>query len=123
MSCASCTFSYFFVLLDHLCFWQQVSKLGKENQERKSDSWKEGIRLRKLNLSSISRSRVFDQCMLPVLTYKAGRLTIIKKNIHKLLTPQGAMERRKLNISLKDCGTLSNYNDVPAKNKEEEEDS
>ncbi|CAH2248728.1 jg17521 [Pararge aegeria aegeria] len=46
--------------------------------------------------------KVFDQCVLPVMTYGAETWTLIARLIHKLQVAQRAMVRAMLGISLRD---------------------
>jgi len=46
--------------------------------------------------------RVFDQCVLPVMTYGAETLTLTKKTINRIRVTQRVMERSMLGISLRD---------------------
>lgn len=48
------------------------------------------------------RKRVFNQCVLPTMTYGAETWTTTKKLETKLKTAQRAMERSMLHISLRD---------------------
>ena len=48
------------------------------------------------------KRKVFNQCVLPVMTYGAETLTLTKKSINKLQVTQRAMERAILGISLRD---------------------
>lgn len=48
------------------------------------------------------KRKVFNQCVLPVLTYGAETLILTKKTIHKIGVVQRAMERAMLGISLRD---------------------
>src|ERR1700744_4222155 len=48
------------------------------------------------------KRKVFDSCVLPVLTYGAETLTLTKVSENKLRVTQRAMERSMLGISLRD---------------------
>jgi len=48
------------------------------------------------------KSKVFDQCILPTMTYGCQTWVITKENMRKLRTAQRAMERKMLGIKLKD---------------------
>ena len=48
------------------------------------------------------RRRVFNQCIIPAMTYGAETWSITKELEQKLLATQRAMERRMLNISIRD---------------------
>lgn len=56
----------------------------------------------KSNIPMCLKRKVYNQCILPVLTYGAETLTFTKKTIHKIGVAQRAMERSMLGISLKD---------------------
>ncbi|CAG9835107.1 unnamed protein product [Diabrotica balteata] len=51
------------------------------------------------------RSKVFDACIIPILTYAAQTWAITKKNMNILRVTQHAMERAMLGISLEDKKT------------------
>ena len=51
------------------------------------------------------KRKVFDLCVLPVLTYGAETLTLTKASENKLRVAQRAMERSMLGISLRDKTT------------------
>lgn len=48
------------------------------------------------------KRKVFNQCVLPVLTYGAETLTLTKKTVSKIRITQRAMERSMLGLSLRD---------------------
>ena len=48
------------------------------------------------------RTRMFNQCVLPTITYGAGTWSTTKELEQKLVTTQRAMERQMLHISLRD---------------------
>ena len=48
------------------------------------------------------RRRVFNQCVLPTMTYGAETWSTTKEIEQKLIVTQRAMERKMLNISLRD---------------------
>lgn len=49
-----------------------------------------------------SRARIYDQCVLPVLTYGIETIVFTKRNIKKLKIAQRSMERRMMGITLQD---------------------
>ena len=51
------------------------------------------------------KRKVFDSCVLPVLTYGAETLTLTKASSSKLRVAQRAMERSMLGITLRDKKT------------------
>lgn len=85
--------------------------LNKENQEieikrRTKQAWAAFGRLnyilKNVKIPQHLRSKVFDSCILPVLTYGAQTWTMTKRNIDKLIKTQRAMERQMLHVTLKD---------------------
>lgn len=56
----------------------------------------------KTNIPTCLKRKVFDQCVLPVLTYGAETLTLTKKTVNKVRIAQRKMERSMLGISLSD---------------------
>lgn len=54
------------------------------------------------NLPICLKRKVFNQCVLPVLTYGAETLTLTRKNITKIQVMQRRMERSMLGITLRD---------------------
>jgi len=85
-------------------------RLGLENQtaeirRRIGLGWAAFGKLRYIFKSKMNNSlkrKVFDMCVLPVLTYGAETLTITKASAKKLRVAQRAMERAMLGISLRD---------------------
>lgn len=89
----------------------QVIKLGKENQtaeitRRSKLAWagfgKLSWILKNQKFPQYLRSRIFNQCILPILTYGCQTWTFTKANIEKLSRTQRAMERIMLGVKLKD---------------------
>jgi hypothetical protein len=61
--------------------------------------------LRRVFSSSIPQSlkiKVFNQCVLPVMTYRAETWTLTAQLVHKFRVAQRAMERAMLAVSLRD---------------------
>lgn len=56
----------------------------------------------KSNIPTCLKKKVFNQCVLPVLTYGAETLTLTKKTVNKIRVAQRAMERSMLGVSLRD---------------------
>ena len=85
-------------------------KLGLGNQmaevkRRIGLGWAAFGKLRMIFKSKMNNSlkrKVFDSCVLPVLTYGAETLTLTKASENKLRVTQRAMERSMLGISLRD---------------------
>ena len=48
------------------------------------------------------KRKVYEQCVLPILTYGAETLTLTKKTVNKIRIAQRKMERSLLDVSLKD---------------------
>ena len=88
-------------------------KLGLDNQtaeirRRTGLAWAAFGKLRLIFKSKMNNSlkrKVFDSCVLPVLTYGAETLTLTKASENKLRVTQRAMERSMLGISLRDKKT------------------
>lgn len=85
-------------------------KLGRDNQTAELNrriglTWAAYGKLKEVFKSDIPmclKRKVFDQCVLPVLTYGAETLTLTRKVINKIQVAQRAMERSMLNLSLRD---------------------
>ena len=85
-------------------------KLGLDNQtaevkRRIGLGWAAFGKLRLIFKSQMNNSlkrKVFDTCVLPVLTYGAETLTLTKASENKLRVAQRAMERSMLGITLRD---------------------
>lgn len=56
----------------------------------------------KADLPICLKRKVFNQCVLPVLTYGAETLTLTKKIVKKIKVAQRAMERSMLGLTLRD---------------------
>ena len=88
-------------------------KLGLDNQtaevkRRIGLGWAAFGKLRlifKSNMNNSLKRKVFDSCVLPVLTYGAETLTLTKASENTLRVAQRAMERSMLGISLRDKRT------------------
>jgi hypothetical protein len=84
--------------------------LGLDNQtaevkRRIGLGWAAFGKLRLIFKSKMNNSlkrKVFDSCVLPVLTYGAETLTLTKASENKLRVAQRAMERSMLGITLRD---------------------
>ena len=85
-------------------------RLGRDNQtceiyRRIGLAWAAFGRLRGVFKGDIPISlkrKVFDQCVLPVLTYGAETLTLTKRSVSKIRVTQYAMERSMLGITIGD---------------------
>ena len=88
-------------------------KLGIDNQtteikRRIGLGWAAFGKLRLIFKSKMNNSlkrKVFDSCVLPVLTYGAETLTLTKASENKLRVAQRAMERSMIGITLRDRQT------------------
>lgn len=84
--------------------------IGRDNQtheikRRIGLTWAAYGKLRTVFRSSLPRclkKKVFNQCVLPVLTYGSETLTMTKNNIQKIQVMQRKMERSMLGITLRD---------------------
>lgn len=85
-------------------------RIGRDNQtcellRRVGLGWASFGRLKYVFKSDIPISlkrKVYNQCVLPVMTYGAETLTLTKKSANKLRVTQRAMERAILGVSLRD---------------------
>ncbi|CAH2083561.1 unnamed protein product [Euphydryas editha] len=85
-------------------------QLGRNNFEKEAErriqlGWAAFGGLRRVFTSKIPQSlktKVFEQCVLPVLTYGAETWTLTKGLVHRFKVAQRAMERAMLGVSLKD---------------------
>ena len=68
----------------------------------------------KSTLPTCLKRKVFNQCILPVMTYGAETWTLTTKIEKKLSAAQHNMERSMLNITYKDWTTEMNYNSTGA---------
>lgn len=97
------------VVQDYIYLGQTI-ELGRHNFEREADrrirlGWAAFGKLRRVFTSTIPqclKTKVFEQCVLPVLTYGAETWTLTVGLVHKLKVAQRAMERAMLGVSLKD---------------------
>lgn len=86
-------------------------RIGRDNQtceisRRIKLSWAAFGKLRntvfKTNIPVCLKRKVFEQCVLPVLTYGAETLTLTRKSVEKIRVTQRAMERSMLGLTLRD---------------------
>lgn len=89
----------------------QLIKLNKENQtaeikRRVRLAWaafgKLSFVLKNKKYPQYLKTRIFNQCILPVLTYGSQVWTLTKANIDKIAKAQRSMERQMLHIKLQD---------------------
>ncbi|CAH0731533.1 unnamed protein product, partial [Brenthis ino] len=88
----------------------QTIQLGRHNFEKEANrrirlDWAAFGKLRHILESSIPQSlktRAFNQCVLPVMTYGAETWTLTVGLVHKFKVAQRAMERAMLGVSLAD---------------------
>lgn len=96
--------------VDRYVYLGQEIKLGKENQGTEINrrirlGWAAFVKMDfafKMNLTSCQKARIFNQCILPVLTYGAETWVTTKGILQKLIVTQRAMERRLVGITLRD---------------------
>lgn len=96
----------------HIYLGQTISMSKKKQEEeinrrisqawRAFSSWREVF---KSNIEQNLKTKLFNQNILPVLTYAAETWTLTKRNKQLLATTQRAMERSMLKISLRDRQT------------------
>ena len=99
--------------VDNYIYLGHKLKLGLDNQtaeirRRIGLGWAAFGKLNLIFKSKMNNSlkrKVFDSCVLPVLTYGAETLTLTKASENKLRVAQRAMERSMLGISLRDKKT------------------
>jgi hypothetical protein len=88
----------------------QVLTLEKDGQARETRrrirlGWGAFGKLSKVFKSEMPlnlKRQVYEQCVLPVMTYGAETWTLTKQTIHQLQVAQRAMERSMLGVSLRD---------------------
>jgi hypothetical protein len=97
--------------VDEYVYLGHKIKLGKENQiaeipRRIGLGWaafgKLDHILKNKNVPLNLKRKVFETCVLPVITYGLETMTLTANTIHKLKCTQRAMERQMLGISLRD---------------------
>lgn len=99
--------------VDSYIYLGQRISLTKSNQEEEINrriklgwaafsNWKEAFRSK---MDQNLKTKLFNQNILPVLTYGAETWTLTKKNKEKLSKAQRAMERSMMGISLRDRKT------------------
>lgn len=78
----------------------------KEINNRVTLAWKRYWSLKEVMKNPLiplkAKSKIFNSCILPVMTYGCQTWSLTNHNIHKLETCQHSMERSILNIKLKD---------------------
>ncbi|CAB3258972.1 unnamed protein product [Arctia plantaginis] len=88
----------------------QTLQLGRNNFEDEVNrrirlGWAAFGKLRRVFSSSIPqclKTKVFNECVLPVMTYGAETWTLTVRLVHKFKVAQRAMERAMLGVSLRD---------------------
>ena len=91
----------------------QEMKIGKENQTNEINrrirlGWAAYSRLSfvfQMKLSVQQKAQIFDQCILPVLTYGAETWVMTREILHKLQVAQRAIERKMVGVTLRDRKT------------------
>ncbi|CAG9565546.1 unnamed protein product [Danaus chrysippus] len=97
-------------VVDSYVYLGQTVQLGKSNFEKEVNrriqlGWAAFGKLRRIFSSRIPqclKTKVFDQCVLPVLTYGTETWPLTMGLIRKLKVTQRAMERAMLGVSLRD---------------------
>lgn len=79
---------------------------AKESKRRSKLAWaafgKLSFILRSNNIQQHLKTKVFNQCILPIMTYGTENWSLTKAHLQKLAVTQRAMERAMLGISLSD---------------------
>ncbi|CAG9826203.1 unnamed protein product [Diabrotica balteata] len=92
----------------------QIMKVNKENQtaeitRRIRLAWagfgKLSWILKSTKIKQYLKTRIYDQCILAILTYGSQTGTLTKSNIDKIVKAQRAMERSMLGVRLIDKKT------------------
>lgn len=92
----------------------QIMKVNKENQtaeitRRIRLAWagfgKLSWILKSSKIQQYLKTRIYDQCILPILTYGSQTWTLTKANMDKITKTQRAMERSMLGVKLRDRKT------------------
>jgi endonuclease/exonuclease/phosphatase family metal-dependent hydrolase len=97
-------------VVDEYIYLGQTVQLGRSNFEKEVNrrirlGWAAFGRLRHIfssNIPQCLKTRVFDQCVLPVMTYGTETWSLTMGLIRRLKVTQRAMERAMLGISLRD---------------------
>ena len=97
-------------VVDEYVYLGQIVQLGRSNFEKEVNrriqlGWAAFGKLRHIFSSQLPQSlktKVFDQCVLPVMTYGTETWSLTMGLIRKLKVTQRAMERAMLGVSLRD---------------------
>lgn len=84
--------------------------MGKDNQANEIDrrirlAWAAYSKLEfafRMNFTAVQKARIYDQCILPVLTYGAETWVFTKEILQKLQVAQRAVERKLVGVTLRD---------------------
>ncbi|KAJ2938424.1 hypothetical protein O0L34_g12865 [Tuta absoluta] len=93
-----------YIYLGHCLSFGPQSQV-KEVERRIQLGWAAFGKLKDVFKSQIPqnlKTRVFNQCVLPTLTYGAETWTLTRESLHKIKVAQRAMERSMLGIKLQD---------------------
>ncbi|CAG9123735.1 unnamed protein product [Plutella xylostella] len=104
-SCTYCEGSFRDVILAYNSIHGYISLMVKEITRRIQLGWAAFSKLDDVLKSKIPqclKTKVFNQCVLPTLTYGAETWTLTKETVHRIRVAQRAMERAMLGISLRD---------------------
>ena len=97
-------------VVDHYTYLGQIVQLGRSNFEKEVArriqlGWAAFGKLRDIFSSKIPqclKTRVFNQCVLPVITYGSETWSLTAGLLERLRVTQRAMERAMLGVSLRD---------------------
>ncbi|XP_013144778.1 PREDICTED: uncharacterized protein LOC106108224 [Papilio polytes] len=98
-------------VVDEYVYLGQTVQLGRSNFEREVNrrirlGWAAFGKLRDIlssqDIPQCLKTKVFDQCVLPVMTYGTETWPLTAGNIRRLKVTQRAMERAMLGVSLRD---------------------
>ena len=94
---------------DFIYLGQNISFQARQEQEilrRTQNAWKSFWKLKPYltsrGIEMKNKKRLFDMCILPVLTYGSQTWSLTRSQENKLRTTQRAMERRMIGVTLKD---------------------
>lgn len=97
-------------VVDHYVYLGQAVQLGRSNIEKEISrriqlGWAAFGKLRKIFASDLPqclKTKVYEQCVLPVMTYGSETWSLTMGLIRRLKVTQRAMERAMLGVSLRD---------------------
>ena len=80
------------------------NRMEREIQARIRKAWNGFWKLQEIpkgNMKTESKIKIWESCVIPILTYETQTWTVIKKLKNKLQTTQRAMERRMIGVKRK----------------------